>query len=151
LMGQPLGVLPSHRGDRFPRSAQEPLTGLTPSSCRSPLEQSAGTLRASSQANNWNLVSVTSLRFRHVINGPLTFVSPATPRRVPPRLFRNAYHLGPWTKAACGGLDPDPAIRARGTCPHLLCSEAASSRLSLYMMASSLCRRGAQSSAYLVS
>jgi hypothetical protein len=25
--------LPSHRGDRFPRSAQEPLTGLTPSSC----------------------------------------------------------------------------------------------------------------------
>src|SRR5260370_30778276 len=77
LMGQPLGVLPSHRGDRFPRSAQEPLTGLTPSSCRSPLEQSAGTLRASSQANNWNLVSVTSLRFRHVINGSLTFVLPA--------------------------------------------------------------------------
>src|SRR5260370_37301829 len=48
-----------------------------------------------------------------------------------PRLLRNAYHLGPWTKAACGGLDPDPAIRARVTCPHLLCSKAASSWLSL--------------------
>src|SRR5262249_12314194 len=48
-----------------------------------------------------------------------------------PRLFRNAHHLGHWTKAACGGLDPDPAIRARGTCPHLLCSKAASSWLSL--------------------
>src|SRR5262249_5669204 len=32
-----------------------------------------------------------------------------------PRLFRNAHHLGHWAKAACGGLDPDPAIRARGT------------------------------------
>src|SRR5262249_51547983 len=48
-----------------------------------------------------------------------------------PRLFRNAHPLGHWTKAACGGLDPDPAIRARGTCPHLLCSKAASSWLSL--------------------
>src|SRR5262244_127642 len=48
-----------------------------------------------------------------------------------PRLFRNAHHLGHWAKAACGGLDPDPAIRARGTCPHLLCSKAASSWLSL--------------------
>src|SRR5262245_3142810 len=44
---------------------------------------------------------------------------------------RNAHHLGHWAKAACGGLDPDPAIRARGTCPHLLCSKAASSWLSL--------------------
>src|SRR5262249_37038123 len=77
LMGQPLGVHPYHRGDRFPRSPQEPRAGLTPSSCRSPLGQSAGTLRASSQANNWSLVWVTSLRFRHVINGSLAFVSPA--------------------------------------------------------------------------
>jgi hypothetical protein len=73
----PLGGLPWHRGDRFPRSAQEPLAGLTPSPCRSPLGQSAGPLRASSQANNWSLVSATSQRFRHVINGSLAFVLPA--------------------------------------------------------------------------
>ena len=51
----PLGGLPWHRSDRFPRSAQKPLAGLTPSSCRSPLGQSAGFLRASSQTNNWSL------------------------------------------------------------------------------------------------
>jgi hypothetical protein len=62
---------------RFPRSTHEPRAGLTPSSCRSPLGQSAGTLRAPSQANNWNLISTTSLRFRHFINGPLAFVLPA--------------------------------------------------------------------------
>src|SRR6266571_1458121 len=51
--------------------------GLTPSSCRSPLGQSAGFLRAVAQASVTNLVSVTSLRFRHVINGSLAFVFPA--------------------------------------------------------------------------
>src|SRR4029079_2869689 len=74
LVGLPLGGLPSHRGDRFPRSAPEPLAGLTPSSCRSPLGQSAGSRRALSQANNWSLVLATSLRFRHVSNGSLAFV-----------------------------------------------------------------------------
>ena len=73
----PLGGLPWHRGTRFPRSAQEPLAGLTPSSCRSPLGQSAGSLRAVSQANNWSLVLATFQRFRHVINGSLAFVLPA--------------------------------------------------------------------------
>src|SRR5208283_3304892 len=73
----PLGGLPWHRGARFPRSAQEPLAGLTPSSCRSPLGRSAGCLRASSQANNWSPVSATSQRFRHVLNGSLAFVLPA--------------------------------------------------------------------------
>ena len=77
LAGLPLGDLPWHRGNRFPRSAQEPLAGLTPSSCRSPLGQSAGSLRASSQANNWSPVSATFQRFRHVINGSLAFVLPA--------------------------------------------------------------------------
>ena len=43
------------------------------------------------------------------------------------RLFRNAHHPGLVTDAACGGLDPDPAIRARGADPHLLCSKAARS------------------------
>src|SRR4030095_6817852 len=51
--------------------------GLTPSSCRSPLGPSAGTVRALSQAKRWSLVSVTSIRFRHVIDGSLAFVFPA--------------------------------------------------------------------------
>ncbi len=38
------------------------------------------------------------------------------------RLFRNAHHQGNEAQAACGGLRPDPAIRARGANPHLLCS-----------------------------
>src|SRR6476620_7184436 len=58
--------------------------GLTPSSCRSPLGPSAGTVRASSQAKRWSLVSVTSIRFRHVINGSLAFVFPGHTGRVRP-------------------------------------------------------------------
>src|SRR6185436_2670374 len=42
------------------------------------------------------------------------------------RLFRNAHHLGHWTEAASGGLDPGPAARVRGALPHLLRSTAAS-------------------------
>ena len=42
------------------------------------------------------------------------------------RLFQNAHDPGHWTGAASGGLDPDPAVRARGACPHLSCSMAAS-------------------------
>src|SRR3954468_18238424 len=51
-----------------------------------------------------------------------------TPDGIAPAFCRNAHHLGHWTDAACGGLDPDPAIRARGADPHLLCSKAARSR-----------------------
>ncbi len=40
-----------------------------------------------------------------------------------PRLFHNARHPGHWARAACGGLDPGPATRARGAFPHLLCSK----------------------------
>src|SRR6266513_838828 len=42
------------------------------------------------------------------------------------RLFRNAHYPSHWARAACGGLDPDPAARVRGACPHLLCGKAAS-------------------------
>src|SRR5262249_55291960 len=38
---------------------------------------------------------------------------------------RNAHHPDRCVGAACGGLDSDPAIRVRGTYPHLLCSKAA--------------------------
>ena len=50
-----------------------------------------------------------------------------TPDGIAPAFCRNAHHLGHGTDAACGGLDPDPAIRARGADPHLLCSKAARS------------------------
>ena len=51
------------------------------------------------------------------------------------RQARNAHHPSHCAGAACGGLNPDPAIRVGGTCPHLLCSKAASSWL--YITASS--------------
>jgi hypothetical protein len=63
------------------------------------------------------------------------------------RLFRNAHHPSRCAGAACGGLNPDPAIRVRGAHPHLLCSKAAQSWS--YIVTSSSRRRGAQSSAYL--
>jgi len=44
------------------------------------------------------------------------------------RLFRLAHYPSRWTGAASGGLDPGPAPRIRGTCPHLSCSKATSSR-----------------------
>jgi hypothetical protein len=43
------------------------------------------------------------------------------------RLFRNAHDPDPWTGAAFGSLDSDPAARVRGVHPHLLRSKAASS------------------------
>jgi hypothetical protein len=61
------------------------------------------------------------------------------------RLFRNAHHPSHGAGAACGGLNPDPAIRVRGAHPHLLCSKAAQSWF--YIVTSSSRRRGAPSSA----
>ncbi len=54
--------------------------------------------------------------------------SQRSPDKVLPCLFRLAHHLGHWTEAASGGLNPNPAIRVRGACPHLSCSKAASER-----------------------
>jgi len=36
------------------------------------------------------------------------------------RLFRTAHHPGHCARAASGGLDPGPAARVRGACPHLV-------------------------------
>src|SRR5712692_2310628 len=36
----------------------------------------------------------------------------------------NAHHPDHGTRAASGGLDPDPVARVRGACPHLLRSYA---------------------------
>ena len=48
-----------------------------------------------------------------------------TPDGFPPAFSINTHHPSRYSGAACGGLDPDPAIRARGAYPHLLCSKAA--------------------------
>ena len=76
----------------------------------------------------------TGARFRRRPNAfdtSSTVHSRSSYRRIPDgfsRLFRNAHHPGRSAGAACGGLNPDPAIRVRGADPHLLCSKAASSR-----------------------
>src|SRR5439155_26404627 len=61
--------------------------GLTPSPCRSPLGQSTGIPRASSRAKRTSSVSMTSLLFRHVVNGSLAFVFPALTCRVHPAFY----------------------------------------------------------------
>ncbi len=62
------------------------------------------------------------------------------------RLFRNAHHPGHYAGAACGGLDPDPAIRVRGA--NLISCAARLLEVGFrYIRASSSRRRGAQSSA----
>src|SRR5262249_23189635 len=68
-----------------------------------------------------------------------------TPDGFPPAFSRNAHHPSRCAGAACGGLNPDPAIRVRGAHPHLLCSKAAQSWS--YIVTSSSRRRGAPSSA----
>jgi len=47
-----------------------------------------------------------------------------TPDGFHPAFSMNAHHPGHWTRAASGGLDPDPVARVRGACPHLLCSSS---------------------------
>ena len=86
--------------------------GLSPSSCRSPLGQSAGTLRASSQANNWSLVLTTSLRFRHVSNCSLAFDLPADTLRIYPP-FPQRSPPQPLFRSSLQWFEPDPAIRPR--------------------------------------
>ena len=65
-----------HRGDRFPRSAQEPALG----SRRLCAGHRPGSKQAGppdlSQAKDRDLVSMTSSGFRHDHNGSLAFVFP---------------------------------------------------------------------------
>src|SRR3954467_5256239 len=145
LGGRPLVGLPWHRGNRFPRSAQDPLAGLTPSSCRSPLGQSAGSRRALSQANNWSLVLATSLRFRHVSNGSLTRLTSAhLTGLIPPfaaTLTTSA--IGPTQLAVVWTL----ILQSEPEGPTLISCAARLPGVDRYMTPSSR-RRGAQSSAY---
>src|SRR5260370_22810442 len=47
-----------------------------------------------------------------------------SPDGLQPAFSLNAHHPDHWTRAASGGLDPDPVARVRGACPHLWCSYA---------------------------
>src|SRR5437016_3036599 len=72
----PLELLPSHRDDRFPRSATEPDPGsrrLQAGAARTGLQGSA---RACPEATTFPPVSTPSCEFRHVISGSLALVSP---------------------------------------------------------------------------
>ena len=116
--------------------------GLTPPSCRSPLEPSAG-IRSSfvpGQQLEPGFDDVPTLSTRHQrftrVRLPSAHLTGCS------RLFRNAHHPGHWTDAASGGLDPDPATRVRGADPHLSCSMAAGDRP--YITASFPRRRGAR-------
>src|SRR5512134_4079249 len=60
LAGPPPGRSPLASKHRFPRSAQEPVAGITPPPYRLPPGQSAGFRRALSQAGDKRLVSTTS-------------------------------------------------------------------------------------------
>ncbi len=94
LVGPPLGLLPLHRDDRFPRSAREPgsssrhlYAGRHPGSKQVPL----GFVLESSKPP----VLTSPLVFRHLISGSLVIVSMnLTCHDLLPRLFLNAHHPG---------------------------------------------------------
>src|SRR5712692_1730942 len=76
LVGPPLGGLPWHRGtgSRVPhKSLRWAHAVFVPATTRAP----AGRPPGSSQTTDRNLVSMASSRFRHVVDGSLSFVFPA--------------------------------------------------------------------------
>ena len=125
LMGSTTWRSPLASRRQVPTFRTRACAGLTPSSCRSPLGQSAGILPSfvPGQQLEPGFDDVPTLSTRHQrftrVRLPSAHLTGCS------RLFRNAHHPGHWTDAACGGLDPDPAIRVRGADPHLLCSKAA--------------------------
>ena len=93
LMGPPLGFLPWHRNDRFPRSTQEPdsrsrhlYAGRRPGS-----KQDSPELIPEYQQPP---VLTSSLSFRHLISGSLALASLIIPDLVLRGLFLNAHHPG---------------------------------------------------------
>src|SRR6516165_7747919 len=121
---RPLGLLPSHRGDRFPRSTQKPgaesrrlHAGCHPDSNQAILRTPPGL--------------TTSSRFRH---RPYAFDTSSAvcsrsslctaPDGIQFRLFPPRSPQRLLTNAACGGLKPAPDRRLRGARPHLLRSIA---------------------------
>ena len=121
--GLPLGSLPSHRGDRFPRSTKEPdldsrhlqagcrlgrASGLRPNSSRAPLPSPRFRHRPVNFGTSSMVRSRSSLQI-----SPDRFYSCLFLRRSPPTLL---------TPAARSGLKPAPDRRLRGASPHLSCS-----------------------------
>src|SRR5271166_5691927 len=120
--GLPLELLPSHRDDRFPRSATEP----DPGSRR--LQAGCRSGRASGLRPNSSRRPLPSLRFRHrpVNFGTSSAVRLRSSLRISPdgiksRLFLRRSPPPLLTAAARSGLKPAPDRRLRGACPHLFC------------------------------
>ncbi len=122
LVGPPLGFLPYHRDDRFPRSPKKPgsesrhlYTGgrlgsqqVSPKIILDPiLKSSFDLVSIFSMPHQW--FTCVRLSETHL---PQSFAV-TFPKRSPRWLLTNA---------AFGGLKPAPASRLRGAHPHLLCS-----------------------------
>jgi hypothetical protein len=116
---------------RFPRSAQEPALGSR--------RLCAGYHPGSKQATPrtpprprtvawfwWRPLTFDTLPTVHSRSS-----SQHSPDRFCPAFSENAHHPGRCAGAASGGLGPDPAVRARGADPHLLCSRHVRSAVSL--------------------
>jgi hypothetical protein len=109
----PAPLQPAVSGPAFPRSTQEPQTGLASPTCRAPPGQSAGSRQAhpatfrSSQfrCRLWTFDTSAAIRSR-------------SPSRSPPDTHAGAFSptlttLGDQPSAARGGLEPPPARRLR--------------------------------------
>jgi len=107
---------------QVPASHTRACAGLTPSQCRPPLGHQPGLTPSSSRATDQSPVSMASIRFRHVPTVHSRSSSQHAPDGSRPAFSRNAHHPSRCAGAASGGLDPDPAVRARGAHPHPLCS-----------------------------
>jgi|SRR5580704_11616646 hypothetical protein len=127
--GFPLELLPSHRGDRFPRSTKEPDPGSRrlQAGCRS-----GQVFRAPPNSSQEPLPS-SWFRHRPVHFGTSSAVRLRSSLRISPdgilfRLFGRRSPPPLLTAAARRGLEPPSDRRLRGTCPHLFCSFTPSSQ-----------------------
>ena len=119
LRFQPLGRLPSQRGDRFSRSIQEPgpASRRLRAGCRSGrLQVTPVLVPGEGSAPGFDIVCTTfdtssAVRLRSPLwTLPAGIASRLFLQRSPPSLF---------TIAACSGLKPAPDCRLRGAFPHL--------------------------------
>ena len=116
---QPLGLLPSHRDDRFSRSIQEPdpASRRLYAGCRSGSLQDYSRTRPGSSTrprfrhHPWHFDTSSAARSRSPLRTiPDGIKSRLLLQRSPPSLL---------TTAACSGLTPAPDRRRRGAHPHL--------------------------------
>src|SRR6266436_8792078 len=116
---QPLGLLPSHRDDRFSRSIQEPdpASRRLYAGCRSGSLQDYSRTRPGSSTHPrfrhhpWHFDTSSAVRSRSPLRTiPDGIKSRLLLQRSPPSLL---------TTAACSGLTPAPDRRRRGAHPHL--------------------------------